>query len=315
MFRRSVFVTAILFLFAAKFSSAQDTILASEVLKIWEKTAIKNAKFRIEEIRRRFADSPSTDPFDTPKPGEPIRKGDLIKFDHYTFMFSKDIGMKVTGGPEGVSNVMGELGLSVTKNRVDALHTAVLNKKGDTSLESLAMTDAVHYWLDPRTARYTKGLRELGDKKLPITKDKAGNERVLLQARRPVMLAKEHDWHVIQIDPGRMEDTPPLYEFTYERNKEGMLILKSCVFTRLTPTTKELDSSSEWSITDLDLSEIKEKDIAIDIPAPSLVHDYTVTPANEYFLRKDGSKTPYSSAEHYNILDEIKAEKAKAESK
>jgi hypothetical protein len=307
VFRRSVFLAATLLFLAAKFSAAQDTIPASEILKVWEKTAIKNAKFKIEEIRRRFDDSPSTDPFDSPpKPGEPIRRGDLIKLDHYRFLFSKDIGMKLTGGLEGVSNVMGELGRSVTKNRVDALFTAVLNKKGETSLESLAMTNAVHYWLDPSTARYTKGIRDLGDKKLEITKDKAGNERVQLRARRTVVLAKELDWHVIEIDPGRTKDTPPLYQFNYERNKDGLLILKSCVFTTLVAATKELDSSSEWTIADLDLSEIKEKDIAIDIPAPSLVHDYTVTPANEYLLRKDGSKTPYSSAEHYKILDEIK---------
>ena len=34
MFRSSVFLTAILFLLAAKFSAAQDTILASEILKV-----------------------------------------------------------------------------------------------------------------------------------------------------------------------------------------------------------------------------------------------------------------------------------------
>lgn len=313
MFRRSVFLAATLFLLAAKFSAAQDTIPASEILKVWEKTAIKNAKFRFETISRRFADLPAHDPFS----GEELERPKdvkLITVYNGSFAFAENLGAKLQYDElnRGIFNVFRDEGKSIYKHKGELIYSVGLDRKGESQLESLAIYEAFYLWLDPSAARQTKPVRHLGDKKLPITKDEKGHERVELGK---LTLAKEFDWRVVQIAQSQKEATPPLYDFQFERDENGSLLLKSCVFTMLLGATKELSVSSEWSVSSLKLDEIVEKDISIETPAPALVHDNTVVPNREFFLRKDGSKTPYSSKEHYKLLDEIKAEKSKAESK
>lgn len=298
-------LTAILFvvlcLFLAASSHAQDSIPASEILKVWEKTTIKNASFRFEEINRRFVDLSPED-----------KDRGLIGLSSGQFWFSQSVGMKLDYGEpkRGASNHLRGINLTISKQEPQLPYTVNQYPAGERT-SNAAIKVAFQLWLDPGATRFAKTIRDLGDTKLDITKDEKGNDRIKIHAKNNLTLAKEFDWRIIRVDQLDPAASTPRYAFEFGRSKQDELVLKSAMYSLTLQETNELHSHCELSISDLKTEEVTEKDLSINIPTPARVIDYTVTPANDYYLRKDGSKTPFSMQEHDKILEEIKAAKAK----
>ncbi len=238
----------------------------------------------------------------------------LVDGDFYYFQGS-GMRLKYDDPERGECNLFRGKGKSVHDHKKTPPASVGFRNEGETEIEKMAVTGVFRLWLDPSTSRYGSELRKLADTKLKVTRDKRGNERVEIEGERKLTLAKEYDWRPISISQAKQDSEHPLYRFQFERSEQKILLLRNCLMTMVIEPTDQPILSSEWIISSLKRDVVKDADIDTPVTAPALVHDYTVSPKNEYFLRKDGSKTPYSSKEHYKILDEIKAEKAKGESK
>ena len=97
--------------------------------------------------------------------------------------------------------------------------------------------------------------------------------------------------------------------FDYELSKARIPVLKKCTITTYDAPAKDIRGIATIEVSDVSLEPVAEADLTIAITAPALVEDDFSTPKRKYFLRKDGSETPWSTDEakrlHRELTDEL----------
>lgn len=311
MFRRLVFLVATLFLFAANLSAAQDTIPASEILKVWEKTAIDYVTVHYEDISRTFVE------LDDDPSGGSSNSSKLITVNRAVFHRAKEFGMRAEyrGDVHSLCNVLNGVGASCRK--VSPHYYKVdIEPAGKTHIEISILPEPMLVWLDPLLAPVGKALSDKSNAKIELIGNENGNHKAKMSADgRNYLLMEKYDWRVVEISFDKQEGVPPQWTFDYDRAADNKLVLRKAVST----TSNKHEQfgwmpafSSEFAVTEVNFGKLTEADIAIKLPTPAVVHDNSGEVLSEFILCDDGTKLPYTKAEVERLSKEKQTEKSAA---
>lgn len=274
-----------------------QSVTMDEMKQVWTNTRVCKAKCNVKVVLTN-ATGEAAVPF-----GGSGSEKEVSKRRDENGVFARDCntGMRLAIGTR-MLNLFDDKAISIhpqPPERMKGLNNVVLQNAGDSEIQKEDITISLLHWLDPLATKYYSQLLATRIDAFTVSRDPDFGEVVRIsqedQAVETVTFSKKFDWRIvgIAVDFKGMPVRRTTYQYSWLNNE---LICDSISTKEFDPRSGTLLRTSEIEVAKVEFF-CSEADIRLEIPPYSRVYDGTVTPAEEYLIRKDGSRRNFSVQE------------------
>ncbi|MCA9192536.1 MAG: hypothetical protein KDB03_12265 [Planctomycetales bacterium] len=269
-----------------------EEISAKRLAGVWAQTRVNEVicgfHYTNTWINTASSENPFASPLERSTPQDLSVEG--------RFCRRNETGMRLDLGDRRY-NLLDEQSLSIDGpyDSMEGFHQAVTRKRGDSIIQSLAVTDFFLAWVDPLAVRPYAEIAALGNAKFPIVRDP--DEGVIVRIElgdETVVLAQNCDWRAIYVSTSNNGIPQSRYRYVYDQ-VQGRPRLMSVIASNYNPDGSLLNQSviaaNHWVL------KCTRADLELQIPPDSLVYDDSGDEPLRYIIRADGTRRNYDEAE------------------